>query len=533
VTVDVTVTPVNDAPVGQGDAVETPEDTPVSGAVTGSDVDGDELTFTLEDGPAHGTVTVNEDGTYTYTPDADYTGDDSFTVTVDDGNGGTDTVTVDVTVTPVNDAPEAEDDVSLTTDGLPVMLDLRDNDSDAEGDALTVTEVDGQPISVSSIVTLSGDRGTVTMAADGTLTFVPGPNTPETLELPYTVSDGNGGTDTATWTINIAGVDISDNTGPGGTADGVLSSVDDLTAVAISGHAAPGGEVTSLTISDGTNSVTVPAGDITVNADGTYSASADLSGLDDGTLTVTATIQDAAGNKVTTTDTIDKDTVTEVTIDPVLIAEGVAPTISGTGEVGAEISLTVGSDTYTTTVGTDGTWSVDLPAALGEADVSIKAEATDVYGNEATTSRDVMGLVVTDDVAGDGEDIRVSEAGLADGSDPAGGADSTSSTIVLGTDSAALDHVVIGADTFTRAQLQGAAGSPVDVDTGYGTLTITGFDDSTGTISYTYQLTDSTIDHGTAATDEIVRESIQIAVVETDGDTRVSALVVSVEDDVP
>jgi hypothetical protein len=88
-TVTVTVTPVNDAPTAPNDSKTTPEDTPVSGKIVGSDVDGDPLTYTKGSDPANGTVVVHPDGTYTYTPKPDYNGPDSFTVTVSDGHGGT------------------------------------------------------------------------------------------------------------------------------------------------------------------------------------------------------------------------------------------------------------------------------------------------------------------------------------------------------------------------------------------------------------------------------------------------------------
>ncbi|WP_157634528.1 tandem-95 repeat protein, partial [Variovorax sp. Root318D1] len=96
---------VNDAPTAPDDSKTTDEDTPVSGQIIGSDADGDTLTYVKGSDPAHGTVTVNADGTYTYTPGANFNGTDSFTVTVSDGHGGTTTSTVTVTINPVNDAP--------------------------------------------------------------------------------------------------------------------------------------------------------------------------------------------------------------------------------------------------------------------------------------------------------------------------------------------------------------------------------------------------------------------------------------------
>ncbi|KKI11524.1 hypothetical protein XA67_24440, partial [Comamonas thiooxydans] len=84
----------------------TPEDTPVSGKVVGTDVDGDTLTYTEGSPPQHGTVTIDPNtGEYIYTPGKDYNGSDSFTVVVDDGQGGKVTSTVNITVTPVNDEP--------------------------------------------------------------------------------------------------------------------------------------------------------------------------------------------------------------------------------------------------------------------------------------------------------------------------------------------------------------------------------------------------------------------------------------------
>ena len=102
-TLNINVTPVNDPPVGTGDSQTIPEDTTANGKVSGTDVDGDTLTFSKATNPAHGTAVVNADGTYTYTPNANYNGPDSFTILVSDGNGGTDLVTVNITVTPVND----------------------------------------------------------------------------------------------------------------------------------------------------------------------------------------------------------------------------------------------------------------------------------------------------------------------------------------------------------------------------------------------------------------------------------------------
>src|SRR5690606_13955736 len=125
----------------------------------------------------------------------------------------------------------------------------------------------------------------------------------------------------------------------------------------------------------------------------------------------------------TTSDTILKDTVTEVTIDPILVVDGVAPTITGTCEPGAStVTVTVNGTEYDAVVDPAGTWSLTLPGALGTEDLEVSAEATDVYGNTNTDDRTVTGLTITDAETGLPVDILVSETGLPDGSAPASGA---------------------------------------------------------------------------------------------------------------
>ena len=102
----------NFIPTASDDSITTDEDTTYSGTLpTYTDIDGDDVTYSLTTSASNGTVVVNSDGTYTYTPDANYSGTDSFTYTIDDGNGGTNTYTVTVTVEAVADTP------TLTTNG--------------------------------------------------------------------------------------------------------------------------------------------------------------------------------------------------------------------------------------------------------------------------------------------------------------------------------------------------------------------------------------------------------------------------------
>ncbi|MFQ6610366.1 MAG: Ig-like domain-containing protein, partial [Fidelibacterota bacterium] len=109
-TLSVTVDPDNDDPVAGDDNYETNEDNVFSNNVldNDSDIDGDVLTATVDQLPTHGSLSLNNDGTFTYNPDSNYNGSDSFTYSVSDGNGGSDVGSVVMTIHPINDPPTAE-----------------------------------------------------------------------------------------------------------------------------------------------------------------------------------------------------------------------------------------------------------------------------------------------------------------------------------------------------------------------------------------------------------------------------------------
>ena len=178
-TVSVTVNSVNDPPVAVDDADTTPEDTPITMTVLGNDTDpdGDPIDVVLATDPAHGTTVVNGDNTITYTPDLNWTGTDTYTYEITDNNGGFDTATVTITVTPVNDPPVANDDLYSTSEDTPLIVPLPGlltNDTDPENDTLTIT-LNTQPA-----------NGTVTVNPDGSFTYTPNPNWTgtDTFDLP-------------------------------------------------------------------------------------------------------------------------------------------------------------------------------------------------------------------------------------------------------------------------------------------------------------------------------------------------------------
>ncbi|WP_250158983.1 tandem-95 repeat protein [Vibrio alginolyticus] len=191
-TVNFTVTPVADIVADKATVVE---DTPTIIKVLGNDTfEGDDKVVSLDtnNGPANGTVSVNSDGSVTYTPNDNYHGTDSFTYIVTSG-GVSESTTVNVDVTPVNDAPVAKDDTAVTDEDTPVTIDVLPNDTDVDGDTLSI-----QSASVPET------QGTVEII-DGKLVFTPAENFHGDAEITYTVTDG-ALTDQATVNVTVNAV---------------------------------------------------------------------------------------------------------------------------------------------------------------------------------------------------------------------------------------------------------------------------------------------------------------------------------------
>ncbi len=192
----------NTDPTPTPDTAVTDEDTPVTIPVLGNDSDPDGDPLTVTGGSAtNGGVTVNPDGSITYTPNPDFNGTDTITYTVTDGQGGSATSTVTVTVNPVNDAPDAVDDTATTPFNTPVTIAVLANDSDVDGDILTVT---GTPTSA---------EGSVVVNGDGTITFTPNSGFTGTAVIDYTITDPDGLTDTAQVLVSV---------GTGPARDGIV-----------------------------------------------------------------------------------------------------------------------------------------------------------------------------------------------------------------------------------------------------------------------------------------------------------------------
>jgi hypothetical protein len=202
--VAVTVSSVNDLPVAVSDSAVTDEDTTLtltSATLVANDTDrdGDALTVSAVTPTAntHGSVTL-AGAVVTYTPDANYNGSADFGYTISDGHGGTASATVSITVNAVNDAPVAVADELTTDEDTPLVIGgglLTVNDTDVDGDALTVT----------AVATTATTHGSVSLTA-GTIAYTPAASYNGGADFVYTVSDGHGGAATGSVAVIVVAV---------------------------------------------------------------------------------------------------------------------------------------------------------------------------------------------------------------------------------------------------------------------------------------------------------------------------------------
>ncbi|RTZ14529.1 hypothetical protein EJ063_16570, partial [Vibrio aquaticus] len=180
---------INNSPLGESLAVITDEDTPISGRLTATDQNAqDVLTFTQTSGPSNGTATVNPDGTWTYTPNENFDGSDSFEVTVDDGNGGTDTLLVNVTVTPIPEVSIVGNDVVSEGDAASYTVNFDKPSTQETTIKLGVNFGSAEVDDLESIVVTLSSGEVVTVSGDGTV-VVPAGETALTVTIKTSQND--------------------------------------------------------------------------------------------------------------------------------------------------------------------------------------------------------------------------------------------------------------------------------------------------------------------------------------------------------
>ena len=382
------LTVTNPPPVAVDDATQTtPEDTPVTINVLGndSDPDGDPLTVTGATA-ANGTVRVNGDGTITYTPAADWNGTDRITYTISDGEGGTSSATVDVTVTPVDDAPRAKPirTVYSIPDGTRIDAMAADAFTDPDGDTLTYSAT-GLPAGL----TIDTATGVISGIVDKSASQVNGGR----YAVRITATDGRGSA-VQNLDVTITNPAPTPASHSATTAEETPVTIDVLATDTDPDNDAP------LTVSD----PVAQHGTATVGPDGriTYTPATDYFGSD----TITYTLTDADGGtaqgsiSVTVTDVQDAPTArddtlaatedTPVTFDP--RANDTDPDrdpLTITSAVADHGSVAIGQDgrlTYTPTADYNGPDQIRYTISDGRGGTSSAVVAVTVAAvNDAPT----------------------------------------------------------------------------------------------------------------------------------------------------
>ena len=323
-TISITVNPVNDAPVAQNGSASGNEDNTINGTLVASDVDGDPLSFSRVTNAAHGNVTVNANGTFSYTPNANFNGADSFTFNASDNHAATsNTATVSITVNPVNDAPVAQNGSASG------------NEDNTINGNLVASDVDGDPLSFSRVTNAA--HGNVTVNANGTFSYTPNANFNGADSFTFTASDNHAATsNTATISITVNPVNdapVAQNGSASGNEDNTITGT--LSATDVDGD--------PLSFSRVANAA---HGNVTVNANGTfsYTPNANFNGTD--SFTFNATDNHAATSNTATISI----TVNPVNDPPVIVSDGGGDT--------ASLSVPENTTAVTTVVATD----IDSPS---------------------------------------------------------------------------------------------------------------------------------------------------------------------------
>jgi gliding motility-associated-like protein len=292
-TVSITVNPVGgDAPSANDQSVTTPEDTPVAINLTGSDPDLDALTFVVVTSPVNGTLS-GAGPNLTYTPNANYSGSDSFTFRVNDGTLNSSPATINITVTPVDDNPVANSQSLTTAEDTPIAF------------VLSVTNVDNDPLTYSII---SGPSNGSLSGTAPNLTYTPGADYNGQDSFTFRVNNGSVDSNTATVSITVTPVG---GDAPVATPLSVTTPEDTQVAITLTGTDADLDPLTFTVLTNpanGTLSGTVP--------DLTYTPSVNFTGADSFTFHV----NDGTTNSAPATVSI---TVTPINDAPVAVSQSV------------------------------------------------------------------------------------------------------------------------------------------------------------------------------------------------------------------
>jgi hypothetical protein len=282
----------NDEPVAADDWYTTIQDQTLDVSAPGVldndyDADGDPLDAVLATDVSHGTLALNADGSFSYTPGGGYVGEDVFTYVANDGELDSNEATVTITVGPPNNAPVAVDDAYATDEDVQLNVaapGVLGNDDDADGDPIVAYLVSG------------ASNGVVVLSEDGSFTYAPDPDYAGTDGFVYIAHDGEAPSNEATVTITVNAV----NDPPVAAADDYVAIEEQLLTVGAPGVLANDSDVegeglTAALVSD------VAHGALTLNADGSFEYLPDLGYLGEDAFTYVANDGTADSNEATVT----------------------------------------------------------------------------------------------------------------------------------------------------------------------------------------------------------------------------------------
>lgn len=349
-----------DSPVAMSDAALGNEDEEITIRVLDNDI-GKDITLVSATSGARGLVMINGDGTITYRPNQNINGSDQFSYTIADPNGRTSTATVAVNIAAINDAPEARNDTfaTLVDSELSPGVSILGNDSDPDGDILTV-----QPATV-----LTALGGTANVGADGMFTYTPPSGASGTDSFEYMVDDGQGGQATAIVFIEIL---PPENASPIATNDSFSTTADtpftSNTSV-LANDSDPDSD--PLRIS-GYDQTSANGGSVTMNDDGTftYVPAAGFSGNDDFSYSVS----DGKGGTATAIVSIDvlSDAAAPYYVEA-LTSDTDSTRLNYPGEIGSAVTVTY-------------TFLDSVPAYYGSADSTFQAFSE----QQRSVTRDIL-----------------------------------------------------------------------------------------------------------------------------------------------
>lgn len=364
-TVTIDVACVNDPPVAANNSYSTNEDTalnePAPGVLSGDiDIEGDTLTAVLDTTTGSGSLVLNGDGSFDYTPTADYCGPDSFTYHANDGAADSNVATVTIDVVCVNDAPVAyNDDYSIAEDTVlsvsaPGVL---DGDTDADGDPLT------------AVPGTSTTYGNLMLNADGSITYTPNPDFCGTDSFTYYANDGNVHSNDATVEIEVVCVNdapVADNDNYSTNEDTILN--EPAPGVLDNDSDVEGDALTAVL------DTTTGNGSLTLNSDGSFAYTPNTNYCGQDSFTYHA--YDGAADSNVATVTIDVTCVNdppEVTVNQpeVEVDEGQTAVNSGSFNDVDDTTVNLSASTGTVVDNGNGTWSWSFATSDGPAESQV------------------------------------------------------------------------------------------------------------------------------------------------------------------